>query len=122
MSRLSDYKTVFVSTRQSPGEAETLQKAPATAIPVSPDESDHGCWSWDRLIWRGQEILTAAIDNARGDVSDRHAVFFPFGKEVYHEGDKGQSKMLNGKPVARSMAITRWTWKRLKVIWSKGSS
>ena len=39
-----------------------------------------------------QEILTAAIDNARGDLPIAVRIFTPFGKEMYHEGDKGQSK------------------------------
>ncbi len=39
-----------------------------------------------------QEILTATIDNARGDLPIAVRIFTPFGKEMYHEGDKGQSK------------------------------
>ena len=39
-----------------------------------------------------QEILTAAIDNARGDLPVAVRIFTPFGKEMYHEGDKGNQK------------------------------
>jgi len=44
-----------------------------------------------------QEILTAAIDNARGDLPIAVRIFTPFGKEMYHEGDKGQSKDVKWK-------------------------
>lgn len=49
-----------------------------------------------------QEILTAAIDNARESTvaADLHA----FGKEMYQRRIRSKAKMLNGKPVARSMA------------------
>ncbi len=44
-------------------------KVPVTKDSGSFDRSDYGCWSWDCLYDVDQEILTAAIDNARGDLS-----------------------------------------------------
>ena len=107
---LSDYKTVFVSTRQSKGGKQVSAdhyKAPATAIPVPLTDPTTGAGVGIAYMTLDQEILTAAIDNARGDLPVAVRIFTPFGKEMYHEGDKAIKRMLNGKPAARSMA-TRW--------------
>ena len=92
---LSDYKTVFVSTRQSKGGKQVSAdhyKAPATAIPVPLTDPTTGAGVGIAYMTLDQEILTAAIDNARGDLPVAVRIFTPFGKEMYHEGDKGQSK------------------------------
>ena len=92
---LSDYKTVFVSTRQSKGGKQVSAdhyKAPATAIPVPLTDPTTGAGVGIAYMTLDQEILTAAIDNARGDLPIAVRIFTPFGKEMYHEGDKGQSK------------------------------
>jgi len=92
---LSDYKTVFVSTRQSKGGKQVSAdhyKAPATAIPVPLTDPTTGAGVGIAYMTLDQEILTATIDNARGDLPVAVRIFTPFGKEMYHEGDKGQSK------------------------------
>ena len=92
---LSDYKTVFVSTRQSKGGKQVSAdhyKAPVTAIPVPLTDLTTGAGVGIAYMTLDQEILTAAIDNARGDLPIAVRIFTPFGKEMYHEGDKGQSK------------------------------
>ncbi|MCG4877816.1 hypothetical protein L0N00_15400, partial [Eggerthella lenta] len=67
-------------------------KAPATAIPVPLTDPTTGAGVGIAYMTLDQEILTAAIDNARGDLPVAVRIFTPFGKEMYHEGDKGQSK------------------------------
>ena len=49
---LSDYKTVFVSTRQSQGGKQVLGgplQGSCDSHSGSFDRSDYGCWSWDCL-------------------------------------------------------------------------
>ena len=67
-------------------------KAPATAIPVPLTDPTTGAGVGIAYMTLDQEILTAAIDNARGDLPVAVRIFTPLGKRMYHEGDKGQSK------------------------------
>ena len=67
-------------------------KAPATAIPVPLTDPTTGAGVRIAYMTLDQEILTAAIDNARGDLPVAVRIFTPFGKEMYHEGIRGNQR------------------------------
>ena len=58
-------------------------------------------WRWTRKFWRQRLIMPEAIFRSLCGFS------LPLGKRCTMKGIRGNQKMLNGKPVARSMA-TRW--------------